>query len=197
MRKELLFVIPLIAITSILLYEQLSLSTEVETLSKEQNMMFGHLTLVVYDQNQQIKQYVQTDNLVVDLGLDTMTDLVFPDIDLNGNTTDSEFDWVGIGTGNTTAAAGDTAEEANISGCPRLQDATVTGTTAVSGETTTTISVTFSGANCASAVVGEAVLANTVQPPAGSGEILARQIFSDINLGAADTLAVTWDITIT
>lgn len=164
----------------------------------DSGLVYGHITLVQKDEFGNIINYVQTDNLVVDQGLDTAGDLVFPDINLNGNSTDNKFEWIGIGSGNTAASATDTQEETLISGCVRLDDTTVTGTSAVSGEITATVSVQFSGAQCANTSISEAVLTNSGSgASAGAGELLARQTFTDINLGSGDTLTITWDITIT
>lgn len=163
----------------------------------ESGAIMGHITLQVIDSDGNVVDYVQTDNLVVDLGLDTMGDLVFPDINLNGNATDGKFDWIGIGTGTTAAAAGDVGEQTVISGCSRVQDATVSGVTDTTGEITVTVEASFSGASCAGAVT-EAVLANSgTGAAANAGEILARQVFSAVNVGASDTLTVTWDIDFT
>jgi len=164
----------------------------------ESGQIIGHLEGVVIDSDGYVKQYVQTDNVITDVGLDSMADLVFPDIDLNSNSTNGQFDWIGIGTGNTAAATTDVAEETLISGCNRVQDATVAGTSAVAGEITATVESVFTGTNCASSTVGEAVLSNSgTGAAAAAGEILARQTFADINLGSSDSLTVTWSVTFT
>ena len=167
-------------------------TTENSGLYSESNNVMGHITLTVADADGNIIDYVQTDNLVVDVGIDTMGDLIFPDINLNGNSTDSKFSWIGIGEGSTAAAAGNTGIETAISGCARVQDGTVTGVSTTSGEITVTVDGSFSGATCAGAVT-EAVLMND----GTSGELLARQVFSTVNVGASDTLTVSWDITLT
>ena len=163
----------------------------------ESGAVMGHITMVVTDENGRVVDYVQTDNLVVDAGIDTMGDLIFPDINLNGNVTDGKFDWIGIGTGSTGAAAGNEAEETLVTGCSRVQDDTVTGDSGTSGEITVTVGASFSGTNCAGAIT-EAVLTNSgTGSGAGAGEILARQTFSAVNVGSSDTLTVTWEITLT
>ncbi|AFS81814.1 hypothetical protein NKOR_09845 [Candidatus Nitrosopumilus koreensis AR1] len=167
-------------------------TTENSEMYSESSNIMGHITLTVADVDGNIVDYVQTDNLVVDVGIDTMGDLIFPNINLNGNATDSQFSWIGIGTNNTAANASDVGIGTAISGCARVQDGTVTGDSSVSGEITVTVDASFSGANCAGAVV-EAVLMND----GSSGELLARQVFSAVNVGASDTLTVSWDITLT
>ena len=167
-----------------------------EAYSESGNIM-GHITMVVTDENGNIKDYIQTDNLVVDEGIDTMGDLIFPDINLNSNGTDGKFDWVGIGTGATGAAAGNTGEETVIATCQRVQDGTVTGVSTVSGEITVTVDASFSGSVCTGAIT-EAVLTNSgTGTSADAGELLARQTFSAVNVGASDTLTVSWEITLT
>lgn len=154
-------------------------------------VMEGHIQLIVSDEDGNVKQIIDKKNLIVGEGLKTAWDLVFLDINNNSNSTDSEFGFIGIGDGNTAAAATDTGLQTPISGCGLLEDGTVTG----GGTNTLTwayVSVQFSGATCASATVSEAVLTNSLS----GGEVLARQVFSDINLGAADTLTVNWNVTL-
>lgn len=154
--------------------------------------MIGHVTITMYDSEGNVISYIQNDNLVVDEGIDTVGDLIFPDINLNGNATDSQFSFIGIGEGVTAPAAGNTGLETPIIGCSFVQDGAVTGTSAVSGEITVTVDGTFLGTTCAGAIT-EAVLAND----ATGGEVLARQTFAVNNLGAADSITMTWEITIT
>lgn len=179
------------------IFSGFSVSADNSEAYSESGLIMGHITMVVSDENGNIKDYIQTDNLVVDEGIDTMGDLIFPDINLNGNATDGKFDWIGIGTGSTAAAAGDTGEQTLISGCNRVQDDTVTGDSGTSGEITVTVDASFSGSNCAGAVT-EAVLTNSgTGGAADAGELLARQVFSAVNVGSSDTLTVSWEITLT
>ena len=67
------------------------------SLQTESVMAIGHLELVLKDADGNIKQYQQTDNVVVIEGLNTMADLTFLDINLNANDTDSRFGLIGIG----------------------------------------------------------------------------------------------------
>jgi len=154
----------------------------------------GHVEMVVKDADGNVKQYLQADNLIVDMGMDTMGDLMFPNIDLSGNT-EAKFSYIGIGQGITAVDATDTDIETVITSCAREQDTAVTATSAVSGEITVTIDASFLGsANCANGAVSEAVLADAVT----GGNILAHKLFaSTVNLGSSDTLDVTWTITIT
>jgi len=155
----------------------------------------GHVEMVVRDADGNIKEYLQADNLIVDVGMDTMGDLMFPDINLNG-VAESKFGYIGIGKGITAVDAADTDIETVIAGCSRVLDSDVNSPAATSptGSITVTVDASFSGANCADTAVSEAVLADA----STAGNILAHKLFaSTVNLGASDTLTVTWTITIT
>ena len=173
-------------------------STNDSATYSESGNIIGHVTMTVTDADGNVVDYVQSDNLVVDAGLDSMADLVFPNtMNLNGNATDNVFQYIGIGTGTTAADATDTAEETLISGCSRVLDSSVTGTSGVSGEITATVDASFAGSECAGAIT-EAVLTNSgTGSSAGAGEILARQVFSPVNVGSSDTLTVSWAVTFT
>ena len=164
---------------------------EPQVFEAQQGTAFGHFLLVKTNTaTGEILQVVQADNLIVDQGLDTMADLIFDDIDLNSNATDSKFEWLEIGTVNTAPTATDTS--INTTACARGNDTTVTATSAVSGEFTATIDFAFNGGTCAGAIV-ETIIANDIT----GGEILARSVFAVINISSGDTLTVTYDITIT
>jgi len=168
-------------------------NTQTSTLQSESSSVLGHIQFVLTDADGNVKAYRQTDNLVVTEGRNTVADLTFPNINANGNGTDNKFSYIGIGTGATAPAAGNIGEQTLISGCSRLQDTTVTSP----GTGQAQVDATFSGANCA-ATVTESVLSNSgTGAAANAGEILARQTFTGIAVGASDSLTVTWTITFT
>ena len=154
----------------------------------------GHVEMVVRDADGNIKEYLQSDNLIVDIGRQTMADLMFPNIDENSNATDNEFSYIGIGNSATTEASTQTDVLGPITSCAREQDTSVTAVTNAGTNVVVTINASFLGsANCDDPAVSEAVLANAVT----GGEILARKLFaSTVNLGTSDTLDVTWTITL-
>ena len=168
-------------------------NTQTSTLQSESSSALGHIQFVLTDADGNVKAYRQTDNLVVTEGRNTVADLAFPNINANGNATDNKFSWIGIGTGSTAPAAGNVGEQTLIAGCNRVQDTTVTSP----GTGQAQVDATFSGASCA-ATVAESVLANSgTGAAANAGEILARQTFTSIAVGASDSLTVTWTITFT
>ena len=149
----------------------------------------GSYDLVVKDQNGFILSEKHVDNLVVDIGVQTVADQIFPNIDLNSST-QNQFSYLGIGTGSTAPVAGDTDVETAIGGCGRIQDTLVEGSFA-SNTATITIDASFSGANCAG-TIQEAVLANA----ATGGQILSRVLTGSVVVGAGDTLDLTYTFTI-
>jgi len=170
-------------------------NTQTPTVQPESSSVLGHIQFVLTGADGNVKAYRQTDNLVVTEGRNTITDLAFPIAagGANGNSTDNKFSYIGIGTGSTPAAAGNIGEETLISTCKRGQDATVTSP----GTGQAQVDVTFSGATCAGTIT-ESVLSNSgTGAAANAGEILARQIFTGIAVGASDSLTVTWTITFT
>ena len=182
------------ALTLLTLFNYDTMTFNILSLDDEKGhakVMTGHIQLILTDENGNVKQIVDKHNLIVGEGLKTAWDLTFPDINLNGNATDAKFNVIGIGDGNTAAASTDTGLQTPITGCSKIKDATITG-----GGTNALVwaytSVQFAGTTCASTTISEAVLVNSLT----GGEVLARQTFTDINVGALDTLTVNWNVTL-
>ena len=88
-----------------------------------------------------------------------------------------------IGTGSTAAAAGDSALE------------TEAGRVALTSTTVTSNAVAYVatfGAGTGTGAITEAGIFNA----SSSGTLLCRTVFSVINKGAADTLGITWTVTV-
>ena len=88
-----------------------------------------------------------------------------------------------IGTGTTAAAAGDSALE------------TEAGRVALTSTTVTSNAVAYVatfGAGTGTGAITEAGILNA----SSSGDLLCRTVFSVINKGAADTLGITWTVTV-
>ena len=148
---------------------------------------YGYFTLSVHNEAGELTQFVQSDNTVVDVGIDCMSDLIFGTAICTG---EAFFDFIEIGTGSTAPTSGDTTIETAIGGCARVQDGTV-AVVSPTGEITATVESTFSGATCAATVTEAGVFdALTV------GNMLARSTFSGVTIGASDTLTVTYNVKI-
>lgn len=88
-----------------------------------------------------------------------------------------------IGTGSTAAAAGDSALETEA-GRVSLTSTTVTSNAVA-------YVATF-GAGTGTGAITEAGILNA----SSGGDLLCRTVFSVINKGAADTLGITWTVTV-
>jgi hypothetical protein len=106
---------------------------------------------------------------------------------INGSGGEAAFTYIAVGTGTTAAAAGDTAlqTESSTNGLSRANSTASRVTTTVTNDTaqlvntfsvTGTVAVTESGVLNASSV----------------GTLLARQVFSAINVVNGDSLQITW-----
>lgn len=125
-------------------------------------------------------------NLVTTVGKKAVADQL-------GGTTTSPMTAVAIGVGTTAAAAGDTTLESEIvTGGGERGAATVTNqTTTTAGDTERWIK-TFSFTDTF-AVTEEGVLDNNT----AAGVLLARQVFSAVNVVSGDSLQITHNIQVT
>ena len=167
-------------------------STNDISLQTDSVMALGHLELVLKDADGNIKQYQQTDNLIVNEGANTMADLIFPDIDLNSNSTDNKFNIIGIGESSNTAIETDLGLIGPVFGCTN-STATLSGFSASlpSLGAEVILSTTFFGDSGCRGDFQEAVIQNDL---AGTGEILTRKTFTVITIGSGDSLSIDWTI---
>lgn len=110
---------------------------------------------------------------------------------ISGAATFPVFQYIAVGTGTATAAATDTALGAEIldSGLPRGTATVSRITTDVTNDTAQLVlSFTVTGTKA----VTESGVFNHIGT--ATGTMLARQIFSAINVVSGDTLQVTWKI---
>lgn len=139
--------------------------------------MTGELKITVTNPEGNVTQETVVPNLVVTAGKNwiagRMYDTGIPD----------QMSHMAIGTGTTAAAAGDTALGTQA-GIVSLTSTTVS--------TNTVQYVATFGAGTGTGAITEAGIFNA----ASSGTMLCRTVFSVINKGAADTLGITWTITV-
>lgn len=108
---------------------------------------------------------------------------------INGSGSEAAFTYIAVGTGTTAAAVTDTTLETEItdSGLARASASVSRTTTDVTNDSavlTNTFSVTGT----------KAVTESGVLNAGSSGVLLARQVFSAVNVLNGDSLAVTWTI---
>ena len=130
----------------------------------------GALTIAVNDEIVQ-----ETENLVVTAGKNWVADRM--------NNANTVMTHMAVGTGSTAAAAGNTAL------------VTETDRNALTSTTVTDNAVAY----VATWAAGDATAALTeagIFDAASSGDMLARTVFSVVNKGAADSMTITWTITV-
>lgn len=140
-------------------------------ISAPQMFIFGHYT-----------DHKVVSNLVTNVGKALAAGL------LTGGITDF-FDYIAVGTGSTAAALTDTALETEISdsGLARAASTNSRVTTDVTNDTAQFVKAySVSGT--------KAVTESGVFDASSSGNLLARQVFSAINVINGDTLTITWKI---
>ncbi len=182
-----------------------TMNTVVADTSERTGVALGHVTLVLRDSDGEIKQYVQTDNVVTEEGLDCLVDQLFGSVTTGTCTTTGNMDIVSMGIGAAGGATATTLTTPLASGCIAFADP---GVVADAGTSTQAIQVevvfggsTSTGADIANAAceatITEAGLFNTGGATTPTLNMFATQGFTGVAIAAADTLTVTWDIDFT
>lgn len=136
----------------------------------------GELKITVKNPEGNVTQETIVPNLVVSSGKDYIAERM-------KDATTTAMSHMAIGTGTTAAAAGDTAL------------GTEAGRVTLTSTTVTSNSVAYVatfGAGTGTGAITEAGLFNA----SSGGDMLCRTVFSVINKGAADTLGITWTVTV-
>lgn len=139
--------------------------------------MTGELTITVTNADGDVTQKVTVPNLVVTTGKNAIASRM-----KNNDTVMSHME---LGTGTTSAAAGNTAMETVISG----------SRVALSSTTVTSNAVAYVASFPAGTGTGAVTEAGIFNASSG-GTMLCRTVFSVINKGANDVLGITWTITV-
>lgn len=139
----------------------------------------GRVHIQLFDQNGNLKEEQTVKNLVVDDGLEHIADR------LGASSPATRMSHMEVGTGTTAPAAGDSA----------LETAIASSRVALTSQTVSTNTVEYVGdfpAGTGTGAVTEAGVFNA----SSSGTLLCRTTFSVVNKGAADTLKITWTLTV-
>ena len=138
----------------------------------------GHVLIELFDEFGTLKDKQEVNNLVVTAGKNHIAD------QLSSAPGESAMSHMGIGTGTTAAAAGDTT----------LQ--TALDRNALTSRTDSGNVVTYVGDWAAGDGTNSAITEAGIFNAASGGTMLARATFTAINKGASDTLKITWTVTI-
>ena len=136
----------------------------------------GSVNIVVRSEDGKISQELTVPNLVVDTGLNYIASRM-------KDASATVMSHMAVGTGTTAASSGDTALETE-SARVALDSSTVTGA-----------SISYVATYPAGTGTGALTEAGILNA-SSAGTLLCRTLFSVINKGAADTMTVTWTITI-
>jgi hypothetical protein len=136
----------------------------------------GELRITVTNPEGNVKQEVVVPNLVVTVGKNFIASRM-------KDATATAMSHMAIGSGTTAAAAGDTTLGTEL------------GRVALTSTTVTANAVAYVAtfpAGTGTGAITEAGLFNA----SSAGTLLCRTVFSVINKGAADTLGITWTVTV-
>ncbi len=183
----------------------------------------GHVTTTLVDSEGNVKEYRQSDNLIVNQGENCALKLLFQTttgaagstVCVGANTQGFKFIEIGnvsasqsgtpasplstdfrlYGSHNNTGSAG------NNPGLVRKAATTVTWTNSTSATSTGAASVvlaaTFTNSGSSSKTVNESGLFNETASATGNTDAMfARQVFSTITMAASDSLTVQWTINV-
>jgi hypothetical protein len=145
---------------------------------EESAALEGHLSIVLRDKDGKIKERREEKNLLVSAGLNLVLDRLV-------GTSENVMSHMGVGTGSTAAAAGNTALETALGARQALTSSTVTAA-----------SVAYVAGWAAGVSTGAITEAGIFNASSG-GTMLCRSVFAAINKAAADSLTITWTITVT
>ena len=194
-RTYALLVVAVAAVSSGLTFQAIGFLEDSPSGTADESGVYGHLTATLYDENGNIKAYRQTDNRIVDRGLDLIGDLVFNGLNLVTN--EAQVSAMAVGTGGGASATGqlDLTSRAGLGGACNNQTATFSQGATTAGLINVTTTSSFTGAAGCDGTINEAALFDgTAGSP--TDNMFARQSFTGIVVGANDQLDITWTIEI-
>ena len=145
-------------------------------IKKDSSKVTGIVNVVVRDDAGKIKQEFTVPNLVVDTGLDFTASRM-------KDTSATAMSHMGVGTGSTAASSADTALGTQLA------------RVALASTTVTDNSISYVATFPAGTGTGALTEAGTFNASSG-GTMLCRTVFAVINKGPADSMTVTWTVTI-
>ncbi|MGQ0792098.1 MAG: hypothetical protein ACT4NJ_07765 [Nitrosopumilaceae archaeon] len=165
----------------------------------ESAYMIGHVEYTVRGADGQVKQYAQGDNLIVERGKDCAAQMIFDNSSSTACTITSGttgFNFIAIGNA-TGAVSGDELQLDTGATVGEIDRTSGTVTIDITGaDTIATITTTtpFAFTSISSTTVQQSGLFDNASP--ASGNMFAMRDALAIPVTSADTLAVTWKITL-
>ena len=146
-------------------------------INKEEQKFKGHFKIEVFDKNMNLKESKEVDNLIVTVGKTFLATWLAA-----GSQSNAFMPGTAIGTGTNAPTTGDTTLQTEV--------ARVSNTASSSTNVFQTVA-TFNPGVGTGAITEAGMLSSSVS----GGTMFARQVFSVVNKGSADTLQITWQIT--
>ena len=144
----------------------------------------GHVVIEVFGQDGKKKFHREDHNLVVDIGLEALSDLAFGTTHVTGESAGG-FSYISVGTGGTAPAVGNTDCETQHGA--KKQDVSITNTALGA-----IINVSWV-AELSAGTIQEICL--TDNGAAATGNLFARQTYTGIPIVGTDTINAEWTIT--
>ena len=168
--------------------------------------MIGHITLTATDQAGNILSYIQTDNIIVNVGENCVAESIFNvtttgtylcsgiGTQTGGNgVADGGFTYIAIGNGTTAAGSNNTSLDPTATELDRIKDnstSVISSTGNVGTSAVVTVDTVFT------ATVASTISESGIFDSAVAGNMLARQTFTGIPLTIGDKLTVEWEVKI-
>lgn len=183
----------------------LNFSSETDAMPgpKDSSFVMGHVTAWVFDQDGNVKAYRQTDNAIVNTGLDIIANQVFGNGTIaNGTAAGPAYATSGgtakalaLGTGGDgTPQAGQDDLTTYLTGCNNQTTSWIGGAGDVSTNVVLISNTTFSGTDGCAGQINEVGIFTDVSGTQ-NGRLFAIQEFGAVTVGSDDTLTINWDIT--
>ncbi len=163
--------------------------------SESVGFAMGHVTVQLIDEDGNVKAYRQTDNQLVEEGMGVLCGQLFTGVTGCTNT-GGAMSHMQIGTSGAATSSVPTAVLTDIGACARDafdSAAGVVSTVATLAQVVVTVKSTFAGSGGCVGDVAEVGMHN--DPTKATGEMLGRNTFTPVTVGASDSLEITWDIT--
>ncbi len=167
--------------------------------TNESAYMIGHVEYTVRDADGQVKQYAQGDNLIVEKGKDCAAQMIFDNSSstactITSGTTGFNFIAIGNATGTVSGDELQLDTGASVGEIDRTPGTVTIDTSGINTIATITTTTPFAFTSISSTTVQQSGLFDDGTPV--SGNMFAMRDALAIPVTSADTLAVTWKITL-